>query len=263
MSIPHDYYLKFIDPAVMEETLRFHSKGNYVIHKTTQHLSILHAIPENELFLLTGNELKLNPFSAERAGDIDSMPILDTKHHLKRNDSCEKFVKRSMDYATVKKILSPLLKKSERASKRGYPSGGALYPVEVFCCNLNDQITGWPSVSHTLHLLSNSRELEDYFPATEHKDIKQKLLPSPFDLGSPSLALIYCIYLPKAIFKYRYRGYRLAHMEAGSMYMLTDLRCKELELDSRLWSGFTDHEVIKGLGLNPGLFLPACIQFIG
>lgn len=47
------------------------------------------------------------------------------------------------------------------------------------------------------------------------------------------------------------------------MYMLTDLRCKELHLESRPWSGYTDHQITKSLNLNPALFLPVCIQLIG
>ncbi|MHC6224736.1 nitroreductase family protein [Pseudomonas sp. X10] len=262
MNIPHDYYLKFIENEVIYNTLLFHNRGNFVIHKSTQHFSTLHHIPQNELPILTGNELRLNPFPEQLRSRIALSPLAQN-HTLKRNDSCEKFKKRTIPFTDVKKILSPLLRKEGSTYRRGYPSGGALYPVEVFCCNLENRITAWPSSNKTLHLLSNSKQLESHSPNINQDKLKNALIPKPSNLGHPALALIYCIYLPKAIFKYRYRGYRLAHMEAGSMYMLTDLRCKELHLDSRLWSGFTDHEVAQGLRLNPSLFLPACVQFIG
>ncbi|MDZ3993786.1 SagB/ThcOx family dehydrogenase [Pseudomonas sp. Teo4] len=263
MSIPHDYYLKFISNEVLDDTLIYHNKGNFVIHKATQHFSTLHHIPNKELEQLTGNELKLNISQSTSSCQNLSLPVLPVEHHLRRNDSCAKFDNGPLDFCKVQALLAPLLKKENCGYNRGYPSGGALYPVEVFCCNLNNQVNHWPTDSNCLHLLPSSRKFENYSPEINIHELQKSLIPEPFDLGTPSIALIYCIYLPKAIFKYRYRGYRLAHMEAGSMYMLVDLRCKELRLESRLWSGFSDHELAQRLNLNPTLFLPACIQFIG
>ena len=262
MSVPHDHYLKFIEDIVLEETLFFHSKGNYVINKATQHISTLHHILPQDLEQMTGNELRLNLLPS--ASDPDcSLSTLQQDHPLKRKDSCEKFPSKDLTFREVAELLSPLLRKEGAPHKRGYPSGGALYPVEVFCFYFNNRILDWPYESKVLHLLPNTRTLEPFTHNIDENSLKQAILPESFDIGSPSLALIYCIYLPKSLFKYRYRGYRLAHLEAGSMYMLVDLRCKELNLQNRLWSGFTDLEVVQRLNLNPTLFLPTCIQFIG
>ncbi|MDE4540932.1 MULTISPECIES: SagB/ThcOx family dehydrogenase [unclassified Pseudomonas] len=263
MSITHDHYLKYTSPSVLDETLAFHAKGNYVIHKTTHHLSTLHQLPPSALEKLTGNELQLNILACENGQGNIELTGLPSSHPLKRNSSCERFNERPLHFDTVRTLLAPLLEKDSTTGKRGYPSGGALYPIEVFCINLNNTIQQWPSEQSALHLLPSSRSFEVHTPDLNSKPLARAILPMTADMGSPSLALIYFIYLPKALFKYRYRGYRLALMEVGSMYMLTDLRCKELKLGSRPWSGFTDHQVSKYLNLNPTLFLPACIQLIG
>lgn len=263
MNISHDEYLKFTSPEVMDETLAFHAKGNYTVHKSTQHLSTLHHIPENDLEKLTGNELKLNPFTDSIKNKTSALTPLPTAHPLHRNSSCERFEKRSLHFNTVQALLAPLLVKSTSTYRRGYPSGGALYPIEVFCINLNKTIEQWPIESDALHLLASSRTLEAHSPSINVTQLIDAITPQNVDIGSPALALVYFIYLPKALFKYRYRGYRLSLMEAGSMYMITDLRCKELHLESRPWSGYTDHQITKSLNLNPVLFLPACIQLIG
>ncbi|HDS1815284.1 SagB/ThcOx family dehydrogenase [Pseudomonas sp. GD03651] len=263
MSISHDEYLKFITPEVMDETLAFHAKGNYTIHKATQHLSTLHYIPPKTLEKLTGNELILNSILATNKIEGPTLTPLADTHPLRRNSSCERFESRPLHFRTIQALLAPLLTKSPTTYKRGYPSGGALYPIEVFCINLNNKIEQWPTESDALHLLPSSRSLEAHSPSIDIRQLTEAIIPENIDIGSPSLALIYLIYLPKALFKYRYRGYRLSLMEVGSMYMITDLNCKELQLNSRPWSGYTDHQITKNLRLNPTLFLPACIQLIG
>lgn len=254
--------MSFTPYDVTDDVLTFHAKGNYVIDRHTQHLTTLHNLPPEQLQKLTNKELRLNPFDVK--GDRGHvLPSLGKSHALSRNDSCSQFEKRTISFSTIEALLSPLLVKAGSTSKRGYPSGGAIYPVEVFCVNLEDSISSWPSQHRTLHLLSNSKTLESYQSRSDIPRLREAILPFGSGIGRPCLAVIYCVFTPKAIFKYRYRGYRLALMEAGSMYMLTDLRAKELGLHSRPWSGFTDHKITKYLDLNPTLFLPACIQLIG
>lgn len=263
MTIAHDQYLKYITPEVMDDTLAFHAKGNYTIHRSTQHISTLHNIPSKTLEKLTGNELPLNVFTNSSNHTALSLSTLPANHCLRRNDSCPHFPGHTIAFDTVRSLLAPLLKKNELSYKRGYPSGGALYPVEVFCINLHNKIDHWPTQSNALHLLPSSQTFEAHTPTIDIDKLSRAIVPDCSNIGSPALAIAYFIYLPKALFKYRYRGYRLALMETGSMYMLTDLRCKELGLEGRPWSGFTDHEVTNGLNLNPALFLPTCIQLVG
>lgn len=261
MNIPHDYYIKFTNNRVYKETLEFHCKSNFTIHEATRHYSTLHHIPPDELSKLTGNELELNVARSPQRESELLIPGLDIDHCLQRNDSCVNFNEGHLGLEQLKEMLAPLLRKQGSSYKRGYPSGGALYPVEVFCCNMSP-VHAWPDGANVYHLLCRSRVLEKHLINGCVESFQSIILPES-NVGKPSVALVYFIYLPKALFKYRFRGYRHALMEAGSMYMLIDLRCKELGLGTRPWSAFTDHQVTKALNLNPALFVPACIQLIG
>ncbi|MCU0126569.1 SagB/ThcOx family dehydrogenase [Pseudomonas vlassakiae] len=263
MSISHDQYSKFTDGKVLDETLAFHAKGNYTLHKSTQHLSTLHHIPSKALNMLTGKELKLNTLTQEAADPKFRLTGLPLTHPLARNDSCDHFGESHLHFDAIRQLLAPLLRKNESGYKRGYPSAGAIFPIEIFCINLNNKIEQWPTDCMALHLLPASQTFEIHSADININRLTEAVTPLNTEIGTPALALIYVIYLPKALFKYRYRGYRHALMEVGSLYMLTDLRCKEINLNSRPWSAFTDHQITKLLNLNPALFLPTCIQLIG
>lgn len=260
-NIPHDYYLRFIDAAVYDEVLEFHSKGNFTFHKATQERTSLHRLDEKLLGQLTGNELALYP-------DMDltvefTLSQEDRERSLYRNESCEYFLPLPIDFSDVEKLMCPLLSRSMGSYKRGYPSGGALYPAEIFLCSLTEENPTWPCAGKILHLLPKSRKFEVMQIDIDIQQLKAALLSSSTDIGTPSLAIVYAIYMPKNLFKYRYRGYRMALMEIGSIYMLVELQAKSLGLSCRLWSAYTDSMLCKVLGVNPTLFLPMCVHFIG
>jgi len=260
-NIPHDYYLKFTNTDVMEDVLQFHNKGNFTIHETVKNLTQLHPISLGDLENLTGNETQLYP-DLDITFKKDIINPLDKKNPLYRNSSCGHFKNTKVSFSKLIELIRPLIKVKSDSHNRGYPSAGALYPVEVFCCSLNRK-NNWPSNEKPIHLLSNSKTFEILQSDVNPKLLKDSILPPGHTIGSPSLALIYVIYMPKILFKYRYRGYRMAMMEVGSMYMLVDLSSKTLNLKSRQWSGFTDNMLCKSIGLNPTLFYPACVHFIG
>lgn len=257
-NIPHDYYLRFLDPAVYDRVLDFHVKGNYTIHEAFQGRTCLHLLNERDLSILTGNELKLYP-------DLDlTVDIMSGDgSFFQRNESCDMFPARDLEFDLVEKLMLPLLSKQKHPYKRGYPSAGALYPIEIFLCLLNGQSFGWPCVDKALHLLPHTCKFEVMQHGGERNALKSAVLASSSAIGSPSLAVIYVAYLPKTLFKYRYRGYRMALMEVGSIYMLVELQAKSLGLVCRLWSAYTDTMICQALGLNPSLFFPMCVHFIG
>lgn len=263
MSLSHDHYMRYISFQTLEETLTFNSKGNYVINKINRHATRLHQIPDKEIAAMAGNELLLNILETDTTLHPEQLAPLPPEHPLHRNESCTHFSQRAIDFSLIQALAAPIVRKHDHAYKRGYPSGGALYPVEVFFVNLNHDSNSWPGSCDVLHLLPNSRNFEVHSPDINMADVTSAILPLDQEIGAPSAALIFLAYLPKALFKYKQRGYRLAAMEAGSMYMLVDLQCKALNLRSRPWSGFTDYQVTQALNLNPGLFIPLCVQFIG
>ncbi|MBX8486541.1 SagB/ThcOx family dehydrogenase [Pseudomonas cichorii] len=261
-TLPHDYYLRFLDKKVFDEISTFHNRTNFTLHEAVENITHLHNLSEHTLKELTGNELQLYP-------DMDltlkehSIPSLNKENPLSRNESCEYFTEQELSFETIKNLISPLMRKKAHAHKRGYPSGGALYPVEIFLCSLSEKNTGWPCAEKVIHLLPNSRTFEVIQETSDIGTLKKAILPKSAKIGTPNLALIYTTYIPKTIFKYRYRGYRLAHLETGSLYMLVDLMCSHLKLQSRVWSGYYDHMICKSIGLNPTFFYPLCTHLIG
>lgn len=260
-KIPHDYYLRFMESSVYNEVLEFHVKGNFTIHEAFQGRTGLHSLSEQYLAQLTGNELILYP-------DMDfTLNITeadqDNESALYRNESCERFLPLGLEFSEVEKLVYPLLSRNKKSHKRGYPSGGALYPAEVFLCSLAENGAAWPGGGRVLHLLPNSRKFEIVQGDIDVEKLRLAILPSTNDLGNPELAIIYFAYMPKNLFKYRYRGYRMALMEIGSIYMLVELQAKALGLACRLWSAYTDSMICKVLGINPALFFPMCVHFIG
>jgi SagB-type dehydrogenase family enzyme len=258
--IPHDYYLKFMNSVVHAETLDFHVKGNYTIHDAFKHATRLHNVSDEKLAELTGNELRLYP-------DLDLIfPVSSQLNQglvVCRNESCESFSNANIDFSRIEKLISPLLSSKKDSYKRGYPSGGALYPVEIFICSLMDDEKSWPCPEKILHLLPQSRGFEVVQGTQNIDDFKSSILSAPGSIGEPRIAIVYAAYIPKTLFKYRYRGYRLALMEVGSIYMLIELQAKILGLRCRLWSAYTDTMLSKAIGLNPTLFFPMCVHFIG
>lgn len=147
---------------------------------------------------------------------------------------------------------------------RPYPSGGALYSIDVFLCKLSENIYDWPSKSSILHLLPATRSLEDTDITINSTTLLSHICGENAELlGKPHFAIIYTLFFPKAIFKYRHRGYRLAHLEAGSMYQMADLQSKKLNLRNRVWAGFSDYQIAKTLELNPKYVMPLIVQFFG
>ncbi|MEM7331983.1 MAG: SagB/ThcOx family dehydrogenase [Chloroflexota bacterium] len=106
--------------------------------------------------------------------------------------------------------LSYRIKKE--AATRPIPSGGALYPLELYVTSLNIQETDaglyhYHPALHALELLSD----DPPFPR-----LQQCLLPGSLPEGT---AYIFCIcgVLPRNSFKYGELGYRLMLLEAGHL----------------------------------------------
>lgn len=257
-SLPSDYYLRFSDPDVLEDINKFHKKGSFIFHESVSDISHLHNLSNTDLEQLTGNELLLKPSLSNTIDDLSEYS-LNPLDHLHRNTSCDFFSSKPVPFNIVKNLVSPLLSKG-KTHKRGYPSGGALYPVECFICSLNKDN---PWQENILHLLPKTKSFEVVESSFDIEFLEKAILPNNSNIGKPSFAVIYVGYIPKTIFKYKYRGYRLALMETGSMYMLLDLNAKRLGLRNRVWSAYTDDQVCKALGLNPALAFPFAVQFFG
>jgi SagB-type dehydrogenase family enzyme len=254
---------RYVDEKTYHDVRDFHEKTNYTLRPELHNRCYLSLARNSELKKFEYRELSMYP--GFKGGAIKLKSNIFSNVNLTRNDSAKSFI----DYESINfDSIDQLLKlsfgpKKEGSRKRPYPSGGAMYPIEVFLCKLSSKIENWPVSSSVFHLMPSSGYLEGV-SKMKTESILDCLSGGDFEsIGAPHFALVYAICFEKSIFKYRQRGYRLALMEAGSMYQMADLNGKVLGLNNRVWAGFSDHHVGKCLGVNPCMIAPLAVQFFG
>ena len=247
---------KFTNLKVKNDVLAFHNKGNIHIDKMFQSKLNFPPIALDILQGLEGYDTEISPFHHE------SIPCKTVESFkVKRNRSATHFSAEKISFSVLQTLLNEAFGANE-ALRRPYPSGGALYSVEALCCILQDRLLDGPETGiyhyrpslHTLQLLQ---------PATVEAINTHVLGIENENMKNVSFIFIYIINVPKALVKYRYRGYRVALMEVGAMFQQADLIAKELELCNKLSSSFNDHELAKFMALDNFSFVPAVMQLFG
>ena len=253
---------RYVDTSVYEHVTAFHAKTNYANRPGLAGRCYLSAAPIDDLNQIEFSEASVWP------GIGRLLPILDSgspaiPDSVCRNPSAVSFSLQPLPFSTITQLLiHSFCAHAPNNRRRPYPSGGALYPIHVVLCRISE-ITEWPSKYDALHLLPVSHQLEDLNAVSSDKMLRTLTGGQTETLGMPSFAIVYAISFEQAIFKYRSRGYRLALMEAGSMYQTADLCGKALGLKNRMWAGFCDHQVAHDLGLDPRHIAPLAVQFFG
>lgn len=252
---------RFVEQNIYEEVAEFHAKTNYTNIPGVAARCYLSSASDKILSTLTQTEAPLWG-GFEKSYKITNKRS-DKANKILRNESANRFSDSlELQFSLIEQLVTDAFTaRSETSSKRPYPSGGALYPIEVFLCKLSNNIDGWPLDESVLHILPLSKSLEALTSPTTAQLLKVLSGNNHKVLGTPHFALVYTVFLEKAIFKYRYRGYRLALLEAGSMYQMADICGKNLGFSSRMWAGFTDYQVAKTMGVNCKHIAPLAIQF--
>ncbi len=261
VSIPQ--IARFVKPEVYDQVIEFHTKTNYATMRGLRSRCYLSSASSNELAELEFSELSVwpginhvSPLKANRSEE--NSKLLRQESGLPFSDQC------GISFSAVDQLLiDSFCSRSKQNRKRPYPSGGALYTIEVFLCRLSENIHDWPSESNIFHLLPLRKGLEAIHSAPIDTLLDGTSGGETQRLGTPYFALVYAIFFERAIFKYKYRGYRLALMEAGSMYQMADLCGKSFMLRNRVWAGFSDYHVAKILSIDPRHMAPLAIQFFG
>ena len=76
-------------------------------------------------------------------------------------------------------------------------------------------------------------------------------------------AIFYSTLAAIPIAKYGARGYRLAMVEAGSMYQLASQIAQSVSLQNRVWGGLDDEGLSIALGIDPRAVWPLVCQIFG
>lgn len=128
---------------------------------------------------------------------------------------------------------------------RTVPSGGALYPLELFC--------------HSTRVEGLSPGLYHFNPAQRHLrllregnqtgSISESLLQPDLALGAALIIFITAVF-ERSIFKYQDRGYRYALIEAGHVAQNINLVATALGLGCVNVGGFLDREIDEFLDLD-------------
>jgi SagB-type dehydrogenase family enzyme len=127
---------------------------------------------------------------------------------------------------------------------RSYPSGGALFPVELYL--VADRIQGLSPASYHYNAVDNCLELVG---AAAQDNLLPHILMDGVT-GKPAATLILSVRWDHTIRKYAERGYRIALLEAGHMAQNILLAGCALGLGLCPVAGFHDDAVNEFLELN-------------
>ena len=131
-------------------------------------------------------------------------------------------------------------------SLRAAPSGGGLYPIEIYPCliNVEDAATG------VYHYNVREHSLELVKPAGWDPD--STILPFSINtpLDNPAALFVLTAIFKRTTFKYSHRGYRLVMIEAGHIVQNIWLMASAMGLGCCGLFSFVDDEVNELLGLD-------------
>ena len=202
-------------------------------------------------------ETEISPFHQY---DIDCTKFIPTQ--TSRKPSVAVYNDKQFDFHTLQQLLINSF--ADHQGTRPYPSAGALYCVEplVFLFeerlqNFKHQHSGcyhFRAVTKQLQLIKPLK-LDYFYDKLLHRFMTHEHLPC--------FGILYVVNTTKAIFKYRYRGYRHALMEVGSMYQQAGLCSEKFGLRNTVWSTFSDQEMLYALDLDHGAYMPMTMQFFG
>jgi SagB-type dehydrogenase family enzyme len=261
-ALAHQRYSELADEPVCLDVLEFNARAHYALLPQLGHAVRLTHLSDAHLAGLVYRES-----GVAACGDRIRIDVSAGDGVAWRQPSAARFDPAPLGFATVTALLARTLiaQPSEPgAARMPYPSGGALYPVLPFLCRTSLSVADWPVGQDIFQVLPFSRSLE---PLPARADASSLLAALSGDaagaLGQPAFALVYAVHLDKAVFKYRYRGFRLAQMEVGSMYQRVTEQAQAMGLASRVWAGFSDCRVASRLGLDATQVLPMVVQFLG
>lgn len=141
-------------------------------------------------------------------------------------------------------LFGSALGRHQDTTRRNYPSGGALYPIETYLIATSLEGTE-PGIFHyhpTTHALERLWALPSGF---EIKKIAQKP-----DTLNPSALIVFTSVWNRSSAKYGDLAYQHALIETGHMSENILLMSTALDLETRPYAGFNDPEIQKLLDLD-------------
>lgn len=180
-----------------------------------------------------------------------------------RQPSIAKFSKRKIDLAILKQTLVNSFA-VDAEQRRPYPSGGALYPIEALVFIFKERVSGFDNhIPGCYHFRPVSKKLQ-FISELPFDWFYETLMQNYLNIeNAPAFGVLYMAHIGKALFKYRYRGYRHALIEVGAMCQMASFASQELGLRNTIWSTFGEYQLMQKLNLNNAQFMPFMMQFFG
>ena len=231
------------------ETISFIKHGNLSI--TTNNPRLISRVQFTEC--------EISPFHKH---DIDCSQI--EPSDFSRKASTPEFTNRAIDFTTIQELLVNSFAQ-EPSGRRPYPSAGGLYPVEPLVFLFDKKINGFDHASGCYHFRPISKKLQ-LIKKLEISFFYEKMFHGFVGNNPehwPNFCVLYMAHIGKAIFKYRYRGYRHALMEAGAMYQHATIMSQQKDLRTTVWSTFSEQQMLYELSLDHGTYLPLTMQLFG
>lgn len=181
---------------------------------------------------------------------------------FKRQASFTKFSEKKITLSEVQNFLLATFSCDDN-QHRPYPSAGGLYPVEPLVFLFPERVDSFNHPAGCYHFRPLSESLQ-LIQKIDRETFYQKLMHGFVAEGhQPAFCILYIAQVVKAIFKYRYRGYRHALMEAGAMYQAATVSSEHFQLRNTVWCTFSEPEILTALKLDYRSYLPLAMQFFG
>lgn len=193
--------------------------------------------------------------------DIDCNEEKTTSLH--RMPSVNTFSEKPIAFDLLKKFLINSFA-VDNAGRRPYPSGGALYPVEPLVFLFEDRVEQFADRPFgCYHFRPVSKKLQ-FIKSVSSSWFYNDLIQGYLDEKRlPAFAIVYLAHIGKTLFKYRYRGYRHALIEVGTMCQVATTTAQEIGLRNTIWSTFSEYQLLDQLDLDSSVFMPVMMQFFG
>jgi SagB-type dehydrogenase family enzyme len=141
---------------------------------------------------------------------------------------------------------------------RAWPSGGALYPIEVYLAALRSR-----ELARALfHYQVQSHVLAEVAPCPEDEQIERLVFADGLWHNASGLVILTAAFARTQI-KYGERGYRFVLLDAGHLAQNILLLCEDLHLAAIPLGGFHDDPLAELLGLKPDEEAPIYAILIG
>lgn len=140
---------RFTDQETYDHVIEFHSRSNYSLLSGITPRCYLSNAPDKVLSEMVESELSI------WLGIKPLAELTSARTSTLRDQSAEFFDDtQTLEFSVIDQLLiDSFSARGSESRKRPYPSGGALYPIEVFVCRVSDKISGWPTKENILHLL--------------------------------------------------------------------------------------------------------------